>query len=525
MRFLVTMDELDLSQFETSLRLRPLTMDDFEAVAALQLKCFPGMKPWTKAQWESQQRLFPEGQLGIEMDGELVATSGSLIVADSDYADWHNWREIADDGFIRNHDPDGDTLYGIEIQVDPKCRGMKLARRLYDARKQLCHERNLARMVIGGRIPGYNKYRDAMTATEYVARVISKELYDPVLTTQVSNGFMLQEIIPDYMPSDEDSAGFATCLEWPNLDHQRRPGRRLRRAVDPVRVSAVQYKMRAIDTWDEFEKQVTFLIDVASDAKADFICFPELFTLQLLSLVEAHRPGEAARELATFTPRYIDLFSRLAIRFNINVIGGSQFTVEPDGLYNIAYLFRRDGTIGKQRKIHVTPNERKWWGVQGGDQVEVFDTDRGKISIQICYDVEFPELSRMAVKKGARFIFVPFNTQDRYGYLRVKLCAQARCIENQVFTIIAGCVGNLPFVENADMHYAQSGIFTPSDISFARDGVANEAHPNVETVLIHDLDGELLRRARLAGTVQNWNDRRTDCYRVVWQEGDDSFEV
>jgi predicted amidohydrolase len=86
-------------------------------------------------------------------------------------------------------------------------------------------------------------------------------------------------------------------------------------------------------------------------------------------------------------------------------------------------------------------------------------------------------------------------------------------------------VGNLPLVENADIHYAQSGIFTPSDIPFARDGVATECSPNLETVLMQDLDLELLRRARRGGTVQNWNDRRKDLYSVVWKEADDRREV
>ena len=71
------------------------------------------------------------------------------------YAEWHDWREIADGGFIRNHNTEGNTLYGIEIMVDPEYRGMRLARRLYDARKKLAREKNLMRIVLGGRIPGF----------------------------------------------------------------------------------------------------------------------------------------------------------------------------------------------------------------------------------------------------------------------------------------------------------------------------------------------------------------------------------
>jgi predicted amidohydrolase len=255
--------------------------------------------------------------------------------------------------------------------------------------------------------------------------------------------------------------------------------------------------------------------------------FPELFTLQLLSTVESHDPGRAARALAELTPRYLELFGDLAVRYNVNIIGGTQFTEEDEQLYNISYLFRRDGTLGKQYKIHVTPNEARWWGVQGGDSVQVFDTDRGKVAIIICYDVEFPELVRIATAKGAKIVFVPFNTNDRDGYNRVRYCAQARCIENQIYVVTAGCVGNLPSVENADIHVARSAIFTPCDIPFARDGIAAESDSNIETVLTHDLDTELLRRARRGGTVMNWNDRRTDLYKVRWteEEGGEYQEV
>lgn len=517
--------KLDLASFETRIRLRQLTPEDYAAVVDVQRLCFAKMKPWKPDQFESQIARFPEGQICIEVDGRLVASASSLIVDESEYEDWEDWHKMSDGGFITNHDPEGDTLYGIEMQVHPEYRGMKLARRLYDSRKELCRARNLARMMVGGRIPGYLAQKDKMSAQEYVRQVLAKRLVDPVLTTQVANGFVLKQLIADYLPSDEDSAGYATRLEWPNLDHQAVRSKRSRHAVAPVRVATVQYQMVPLTSFEEFERRCTFFVDTASDAKADFVVFPELFTLQLLSLVPPERPGLAARALARFTAQYLELFGRLSTRFNINIIGGSQFTEEDHRLFNVAYLFRRDGSMAKQYKIHVTPNEKRWWGVEGGNQVEVFDTDCGRVCILICYDVEFPELARYAADKGARIIFVPYNTQDRYGHLRVRTCAAARCIENHVYTVTSGCVGNLPFVENADIHYAQSAILTPSDIAFARDGVAGECSANIETVLIHDLDTEQLRRHRRAGTVQNWNDRRTDLYRVTFKEKGERREI
>jgi predicted amidohydrolase/GNAT superfamily N-acetyltransferase len=514
---------LKLEDFEWRLVVRPLRIEDYPALVALEEKCFPGMKPWTRAQVESQLAHFPEGQIGIDLDGELVASSSSLIVEFDDYEDWQDWHRIADEGFIRNHDPEGDTLYGIEIMVDPEYRGFRLSRRLYEARKALARHHNVQRIVIGGRIPGYGKVADRMSASEYVEQVMAKSLFDPVLTPQLSNGFALKGLIPNYLPSDKESCGYATYLEWVNLDHRREPHERLR-AQSTVRVGLVQYLMQRVHSFDDFKTQCEFYVDTAGDYQADFVLFPELFTTQLLSIVESKRPGLAARQVADFTPQYLELMTELALRYNVNVIAGSTFEVEAGRIHNVSFLCRRDGTIGRQYKLHVTPNERRWWGVEPGEHLEIFETDRGKIAILICYDIEFPELARVATARGATMLFVPFNTNDRFGYLRVRACAQARAIENQTYVAITGCAGALPFVENADIHYSQCGIFTPSDVGFARDGIATESTPNIETVLTHDLDLELTRRNRHDGTVRPWTDRRRDLYAVRYRKPDGTWD-
>ncbi|HMW32894.1 MAG TPA: GNAT family N-acetyltransferase [bacterium] len=509
------MAELELKEFEKTICARQLTIDDYESVTELQIRSFPGMKPWSYDQFESQIRLFAEGQIGIEYNGLLVASSSSLILDFDPYKDWHSWKEISDNGYIRNHIVNGNTLYGIEIMVDPGYRGLRLARRLYEARKSLARKYNLRSIILGGRIPGYDKFADQMDVKSYVEKVSSKVLVDPVLTTQIANGFVLKRIIPNYLMSDTESRGYATFLEWTNLDYVPDFAGEKQKTI--VRISAVQYQMRHIRDFEDFAKQCEYFVDVASDYRSDFILFPEMFTMQLLTFLPNLRPGLAVRKLAEYTPKYLELFNHLSVKYNINIIGGSHFTVENEDLYNISYLFRRDGTIGKQYKLHITPSERKWWGVKAGHKLEVFDTDCGKISIQICYDIEFPELTRVAVEKGAQIVFVPFCTDERYAYLRVRYCAQARCVENQIYTVIAGSVGNLPYVENLDIHYAQSAIFTPSDIPFTRDAIQAEATPNIETVIIDEVNLETLRHNRQSGSVLNWQDRRTDLFKVNYQ--------
>ena len=518
------MDEADLKKFDT-LRLRNLTIEDFDALVALQLKSFPGMKPWSLEQIASQLEHFPDGQIVLELEGRIVATSSSLIVDSSTHGDWHDWKKSTDNGYIRNHDPNGDMLYGIEIMVDPEFRGMKLSRRLYDARKELARNRNLQGIIIGGRIPGYGKHADQMTAKEYVERVIAKVLVDPVLTPQLSNGFALKGLIPDYFPSDTESRGYATYLEWSNFHYVSPSRRQTLRPSSLVRLSAVQYQMRRIATFDEFARHCAFFVDVASDYKSDFLLFPELFTTQLLSTIKADRPGQSARMLAEFTKPYIELFRDLAIRYHINIVGGSQFELEGEALFNTAFLFRRDGSIEKQRKLHITANERRWWGVQPGDALRTFDTDRGKIAILVGYDVEFPELGRIAFHQGAQIVFAPINVDERNGYLRARYCAQARCVENPIYVVLSGCVGNLPEVEHADIHYAQSAILTPSDFYFSRDGVAAECEANIETVIFAELDLVLLQRQLRKGTVQHWTDRRQDLYSIHYRHDGGRSEV
>ena len=188
--------------------------------------------------------------------------------------------------------------------------------------------------------------------------------------------------------------------------------------------------------------------------------------------------------------------------------------IRDEKLYNAGYLCKRDGTIDRYEKIHGTPDEAKVWGMQGGNSIQVFDTDCGKIGILICYDSEFPELSRLLADDGMDILFIPFLTDTQNGYSRVRHCAQARAIENECYVAIAGSVGNLPNVHNMDIQFAQSMVFTPCDFSFLTNGIKAEATPNTEMILIADVDIGLLRELHELGSVRNLKDRRKDLYEL-----------
>ena len=464
-------------------------------------------------------RSFPEGQLGVEVEGELVAISSSLLISGHVASSAHDFDTVTDDGYIRNHREEGEYLYGIDIAVSREYQGYKLARRLYEVRKELVVEHNLKGIVIGGRIPGYQEHSNELSAEEYVEKVAQRELDDPVLVAQLANGFEIIRVIKDYLTEDEESCGNAVLMIWRNPDFRADEGTQNHPGTE--RLCVVQYQMHKISAFKDFAQKCEHFVGTASEYRSDFCVFPELLTTQLFSMLPSKRPQDAARALNDYTEQYLELFNELSIRYNVNIIGGSHLIIEEEKLYNVAYLFRRDGTIEKQYKIHVTPSEEKWWGVAGGKRVQVFDTDRGKIAILICYDIEFLELARIAAEKGANIIFVPYNTDMRSGHLRVSYCAHARATEKHVYVALTGACGNLPHTQTAEIHYAQSGSFTSSDISFDREAVAAECTPNAEMVLIHDIDLDKLMHHKHFGTVRSWIDRRTDLYTV---EYDDSTE-
>lgn len=498
---------------EPRLEVRSLTLKDIPAIRDLESRCYGGMEPWGVPHLKSQIETFPEGQIGIEMDGKLVATSGSVIVDSKDYLGWHNYDQACGNGFLRNHDPKGDTLYGIDIAVDPTLRGLRLSRRLYDARKALVIQKNLRSMLIAGRIPNYSKHAESISPEEYVRRVVQKEIRDPVLTAQRANGFAIRTVLRDYLPSDKESLGNAVCMEW--LNPRRLPLDTLS-TYTIVRVAAVQYQMRTVATFEAFIQQCEFFADAAAEYRTDYLLYPEMVTNQLQTLVASKRPSETARRMHEFTEGYLGAFSKMAIRYNVNIIGGTHLTVRDGLLFNTAYLFRRDGSIEHQDKLHVTPAEERWWGVSGGGGFSTFDTDRGKIAILVGQDVEFPEVARRAASLGAHLFFVPFNTDIRPSYQRLRLCAHARAIENDAYVVMTGPVGNLEQVPGADIHFGQACVLTPTGIPFAGDGVSEQSPTNTETMLVHELDLDLLKRSRRAGPNRLKPDLRDDLYQVSW---------
>jgi predicted amidohydrolase/GNAT superfamily N-acetyltransferase len=495
--------------------LRNLKFDDYKELKNSMVESYPEMigSHWREHHIEKLLSIFPEGQLVILVDGKVVGSALSLIVDESLVDKNHNYSDITGKYTFSTHNSKGDVLYGIDIFIHPNYRGLRLGRRLYDTRKELCEQLNLKAIVFAGRIPNYRQHAETLTPKNYIEKVKRKELHDPVLSFQLSNDFHVIRVIKNYLEGDADSKEYAVLLEWNNIYYDESP-KLINLEKSVIRLGLVQWQMRQLNNLEALFEQCEFFVDVVSGYGSDFALFPELFIAPLMADYNHLSEAEAIRELAKHSEPIRKRFQELAISYNINIITGSMPYLEKGTLYNVGFLCKRDGTSEMYAKIHVTPNEVQHWGMTGGSQIKTFDTDCGKIGIMICYDVEFPELSRLMADEGMNILFVPFLTDTQNAYTRVKHCAQARAIENECYVAIAGCVGNLPKVNNMDIQYAQSAVFTPSDFAFPSNGIKAEATPNTEMTLIVDVDLDLLKELHEHGSVRILKDRRTDLYEI-----------
>jgi predicted amidohydrolase/GNAT superfamily N-acetyltransferase len=274
--------------------------------------------------------------------------------------------------------------------------------------------------------------------------------------------------------------------------------------LNKIRVASLQYYIRPVADFEKFREQVEGLVQTAADYKCHMVVFPEYFTTQLLMLGNYRRPmKEQVLDLCDQAPQFVDMMTDLAVRHKLYIVAGSipVRDEKTSNLRNRCYFLSPDGDVGFQDKLHMTRFEKEEWFVEPGTRLKIFDTDFGKMAITICYDVEFPEIARTAARAGATVLITPSCTDDRQGFLRVRYCAHARAIENQMFVIHSSTVGSLPMVPAVSLNYGQASILTPSDFSFSRDGILAEGIPNQESMVIGELDLELISDQRSTGTV------------------------
>ncbi|MEO5673783.1 MAG: bifunctional GNAT family N-acetyltransferase/carbon-nitrogen hydrolase family protein [Chitinophagales bacterium] len=491
-----------------------LRIEDYYDLKESMLKAYEHWGAyWKEERIQKLLTIFPEGQICVKVNDKVVGCALSIIVDYDRFGDAHDYEQITGNYSFSTHDPQGTVLYGIEVFIQPDYRGKRLARRLYNARKELCEKLNLKSIIAGGRLPNFSQFAETHSTKEYIEKVKTKEIYDPTLTFQLSNGFHIRKILKDYMPGDKESLDYAALIEWNNVYYEPKQ-QLIGNKKSNVRLGLIQWQMRSFKDFDAVIEQIEFFVDAASGYESDFILFPEYFHAPLMAEYNHLPAADAVRKLADFTETLKQKFIDFAIKYNANIITGSMPFIRDGKLLNIGFLCHRNGLAEQYEKLHVTPDEKTSWGMSGGNLLKTYETDCGKIGILICYDVEFPELSRILADEGMKILFVPFSTDTQSGYIRVRHCAMARAIENECFVAIAGSVGNLPKVHNMDIQFARSAVFTPSDFAFPHDAIKSEATPNTEMTLIVDVDVDLLKDLHFNGSVRTLTDRRNDLYTI-----------
>lgn len=194
---------------------------DFDGIARLCGKVYPGTPSWGPPQLSSHLAVYPEGQfVAVEKaTGEIVGMAASLIINWEDYEFTDSWRDFTDAGLFTNHDPsNGRTLYAAEVMVSPEKQGMGIGSLIYKAREELAQKKKLLRIRAGARLRNYGQYADRLKPDEYVIEVLRGKIFDPTLSFQLRKGFRVLHVVSGYLKYDAESLGYAAVIEWLNTE-------------------------------------------------------------------------------------------------------------------------------------------------------------------------------------------------------------------------------------------------------------------------------------------------------------------
>jgi GNAT superfamily N-acetyltransferase len=176
--------------------------EDAPALELLQIIVFPTLSNDELIRAEHYLRhleLFPEGQFVITDNGKVIGMTTTMR-STFDFNHYHHtFMETIAGGWLTNHNPDGDWLYGLDVGVHPAYRGKGLARHLYRARHEIARELALKGQVTVGMMNGYGAVSNEMSGEQYYKELIEGKRTDPTLTPQMKVGFEPIALIPDYL--------------------------------------------------------------------------------------------------------------------------------------------------------------------------------------------------------------------------------------------------------------------------------------------------------------------------------------
>ena len=273
----------------------------------------------------------------------------------------------------------------------------------------------------------------------------------------------------------------------------------------PVRIAAAQYTIGQPDRFETWQATVAKWVAGAAGQGAQLLVFPEYAAMELAAIdsTTASDLHASLRAVVALGSRIDAHYADLARSFGVIVLGGTR----PHGLdngqiVNRATLYLPDGRTGHQDKIMMTRFERESWDIKGGTNLRVFRTSLGMFGISTCYDVEFPMIARAQATAGAQVILCPSCTDSLQGYYRVRIGAQARALENQIFVVQAPTVGMAPWSPALDENYGAAGVFVPPDGDSPDDGVVAIGTEGQGAWVFADADLSRVTRWRTEGAVR-----------------------
>lgn len=277
-----------------------------------------------------------------------------------------------------------------------------------------------------------------------------------------------------------------------------------------VKIATAQYDISFLENWSSYQSKVERWVVEAAEQDAKILLFPEYASMELASLFGEAVYSSLSKQLAamqSLLDDYLDLFRSLAKKYQCIIQSGT-FPVKTDsGAYrNRAYLFMPDGQVDYQDKLMMTRFENEQWLIQKGEELRYFDTEYGRIAINVCYDSEFPMLARKQVEAGANLILVPSCTDTLAGYHRVKIGCQARALENQCYVVQSTLVGDAPWSEAVDVNIGAAAIYTPVDRGFPDNGILAEGKLNAVQWVIAEVSLSACGTVREQGQVFNYRD-------------------
>lgn len=278
----------------------------------------------------------------------------------------------------------------------------------------------------------------------------------------------------------------------------------------PFKIATAQYPIGSPMSWAEYEAKIASWIHDAATAGASVLVFPEYFSMELVHLFADPIRKSLSLQLESLqevAQPFIDLFSQQALANKLHIVAGTFPIRDADGLYrNRCFLFYPDGHHAHQDKVQMTRFENEQWKISPGNHIRTFDTDLGRIGINICYDSEFPILARRQVEAGADLIVVPSCTDTLAGYWRVRIGCQARALENQCYVVQSPTVGQAPWSEAVDVNIGAAAVYTPVDYGFPDNGVLNVGELNQPQWVYADVDLANIAHIRSNGQVFNHRD-------------------